>query len=133
MAGAEALVQRCLDLALPMALATSSSREAVLLKAQPHPWLEAIQKRVHGDDPELKRGKPHPDVFQLAAQRLGVNCADSWAFEDSPAGAEAAFAAGCRVFVVPAPGADRKLYLGEGTEMLTSLVDVLPLLEGTPQ
>ena len=34
MAGAEALVQRCLDLALPMALATSSSREAVLLKAR---------------------------------------------------------------------------------------------------
>ncbi|QNG30103.1 HAD family phosphatase [Synechococcus sp. LTW-R] len=133
MAGAQALVQRCLDLALPMALATSSSREAVLLKAQPHPWLEAIQERVHGDDPELKRGKPHPDVFQLAAQRLGVNCADSWAFEDSPAGAEAALAAGCRVFVVPAPGADRKLYPGKGTEMLTSLVDVLPLLEGTPQ
>jgi len=34
---------------------------------------------------------------------------------------------------VPAPGADRKLYPGKGTEMLTSLVDVLPLLEGTPQ
>ena len=97
------------------------------------PWLEAIQERVHGDDPELKRGKPHPDVFQLAAQRLGVNCADSWAFEDSPAGAEAALAAGCRVLVVPAPGADRQRYPREGLQMLTSLVDVLPLLNGTPQ
>ncbi|UPM50405.1 HAD family phosphatase [Synechococcus sp. A10-1-5-1] len=132
MAGAQALVQRCLDLGLPMALATSSSGDAVKLKAKPHPWLEAIQERVHGDDPELKRGKPHPDVFQLAAQRLGVSCEESWAFEDSPAGAQAALAAGCRVFVVPAPGADRNLYPNKVTDFLDSLQDVLALLnEGT--
>lgn len=128
MAGAQAMIRRCIDLGLPMALATSSSKEAVNLKAKPHPWLAAIEERVHGDDPELRRGKPHPDVFQLAAQRLGVNCKDSWAFEDSPAGARAALAAGCRVFVVPAADADPALYPDEITDRISSLNEVLTLL-----
>lgn len=98
--GAPALVKRCVELAIPMALATSSSRAAVALKTAPHAWLGAIKTRVHGDDPELMAGKPAPDVFLLAAQRLGVDPKQSWAFEDSPAGAQAARAAGCQVFVV---------------------------------
>ena len=101
--GAVELVQRCQALAIPMALATSSSRAAVELKTRPHPWLAAITTRVHGDDPELRAGKPAPDVFLLAASRLGVEPAACWAFEDSPAGAQSALAAGCRVHVVPAP------------------------------
>jgi HAD superfamily hydrolase (TIGR01509 family) len=84
-----------------MALATSSSKEAVALKAAPHPWLQSISTRVHGDDPELGAGKPDPDVFLLAAARLAVDPQDCWAFEDSPAGAQAALAAGCQVYVVP--------------------------------
>ena len=101
MPGAPELVQRCLDLAVPMALATSSSRDAVALKAAAHAWLKPIAVRVHGDDPELAAGKPAPDVFLLAAARLGVAAQDCWAFEDSPAGARSALAAGCRVHVLP--------------------------------
>ena len=99
--GAIALIARCEALGIPMALATSSSKDAVALKAAPHPWLESISTRVHGDDPELAFGKPEPDVFLLAAARLAVDPKDCWAFEDSPAGAQAALAAGCKVFVVP--------------------------------
>jgi pseudouridine 5'-phosphatase len=96
-------VRRCREQAIPMAIATSSSREAVERKTRPHPWLAQISERVHGDDPELQEGKPAPDVFLLAARRLGVDSRDCWAFEDSPAGARAALAAGCRVHVlVPA-------------------------------
>lgn len=102
--GAEALVRRCHALGVPMALATSSSREAVALKAAPHPWLGLIGTSVHGDDPELAAGKPAPDVYLLAADRLGVRPTDCWAFEDSPAGARSAAAAGCRVHVLLPPG-----------------------------
>jgi pseudouridine 5'-phosphatase len=101
MPGAPELLAWCERLGLPMALATSSSRSAVALKSAPHAWLQRIRVRVHGDDPELRRGKPAPDVFLLAAQRLGVKAADCWAFEDSPAGAQAALAARCRVHVLP--------------------------------
>ncbi|MFM8936232.1 MAG: HAD family hydrolase [Vulcanococcus sp.] len=99
--GAPELLGWCERQGLPMALATSSSRSAVALKTAPHPWLQRIAVRVHGDDPDLRRGKPAPDVFLLAAQRLGVDATACWAFEDSPAGAQAALAAGCRVHVLP--------------------------------
>ena len=123
MAGAEALVKRCLKLEIPMALATSSSQEAVLLKAAPHPWLSAIAVRVHGDDPELLHGKPAPDVFLLAAERLGVDPGSSWALEDSPAGAEAALAAGCQVYVLRPEGIAASEY-PPGVGWLTSLADL---------
>lgn len=100
MPGAPELVARCAELAIPMAMATSSARQAVALKAAAHPWLEPIRTRVHGDDPDLKAGKPAPDVFLLAAERLGVQPSHCWAFEDSLAGARSAVAAGCQVMVV---------------------------------
>jgi HAD superfamily hydrolase (TIGR01509 family) len=131
MPGAPELVQRCAALELPMALATSSSRSAVALKASPHPWLELIHTRVHGDDPELQRGKPAPDVFLLAAKRLGVNAQACWAFEDSPAGVQAARSAGCVVHVLPPEhlSGEEKAHLYPGVEsFLKSLHEVLDQL-----
>ena len=132
MPGAPELVAHCQAVGLPMALATSSSREAVALKAAPHPWLQGIGVRVHGDDPELGRGKPAPDVFLLAARRLGVAASACWAFEDSPAGAAAATAAGCRVHVLPPPHLDgealARSYPGEHT-LLRDLHQVIRALE----
>ena len=126
-AGAIGLVQRCRQLAIPMALATSSSKQAVALKSGPHPWLAAITTRVHGDDPELKAGKPAPDVFLLAAQRLGVDPQRCWAFEDSPAGAQSALGAGCEVWVVPpddlSPTERQRVYPGV-RRFLSSLDEV---------
>ncbi len=104
--GAPELLQRCRDLAIPMALVTSSARPSVALKSAPHPWLEAIAVRVHGDEPELLAGKPAPDPFLLAAERLGVPATQCWAFEDSQAGARAAASAGCRVVVLLSEGED---------------------------
>jgi pseudouridine 5'-phosphatase len=100
MPGAPSLVTRCRHLGIAAALVTSSSREAVALKARPHPWLAGIVERVYGDDPDLGAGKPAPDPFRLAALRLGVAAEQCWAFEDSPAGAHSAAAAGCRVYVL---------------------------------
>jgi HAD superfamily hydrolase (TIGR01509 family) len=47
------------------------------------------------------RGKPAPDMFLLAAERLGVPPAECLVFEDAAPGVEAARAAGMRVVVVP--------------------------------
>lgn len=110
MDGARSLLERCAALRIPMALATSSSSAAVAHKSTPHPWLELITVRVHGDDPALRAGKPEPDVFLLAAERLGVAPECCWAFEDSPAGATAAARAGCRVHVVAPEGLPRQAY-----------------------
>jgi pseudouridine-5'-monophosphatase len=123
MPGAIQLIERCHAEGIPMALATSSSRSAVALKARPHPWIGLIETRVHGDDPELGAGKPAPDVFLLAASRLGVAANRCWAFEDSPAGARSAAAAGCRVHVLLPPGLGAGDY-PEGVELLESLEQV---------
>jgi sugar-phosphatase len=55
---------------------------------------------VTADD--VTRGKPAPDCFLLAAERLGVQAKDCLVFEDAPAGIEAAEAAGAGVVVVTA-------------------------------
>jgi HAD superfamily hydrolase (TIGR01509 family) len=121
--GAPELLQRCRDLAIPMALVTSSARASVALKSAPHPWLEAIAVRIHGDEPELRAGKPAPDPFLLAAQRLGATPEHCWAFEDSQAGATAAAAAGCQVMVLLAEGNDGQGF-PTGSRRLRSLRDV---------
>jgi HAD superfamily hydrolase (TIGR01509 family) len=50
---------------------------------------------------EVANGKPSPDIYLLAMQRLGVAIDECVAFEDSEPGARAAIAAGLKVVVVP--------------------------------
>ena len=49
---------------------------------------------------DVARGKPAPDCFLLAAERLGQRIEDCLVFEDAPAGIQAAEAAGAVVAVV---------------------------------
>lgn len=81
---------------------------------------------------QVSRGKPHPDPYLLAAQRLGVDAGGCVAIEDSMTGATSARAAGCAVLVVPAavpvnplPGVTFRRSLAGMT--LTGLSEVLSL------
>jgi beta-phosphoglucomutase family hydrolase len=49
---------------------------------------------------DVKHGKPHPDVFLEAAERLGVLPEHCIVFEDAPLGVEAARRAGMRAVVL---------------------------------
>ncbi len=49
---------------------------------------------------DVLRGKPHPDLFLLAAQRMGVDPAQCLVFEDAPHGIEAARRAGMRAVAI---------------------------------
>jgi mannitol-1-/sugar-/sorbitol-6-phosphatase len=51
---------------------------------------------------DVARGKPAPDCFLLAAERLGVAAEDCLVFEDAAAGIAAAEAAGAAVMVITA-------------------------------
>jgi sugar-phosphatase len=53
---------------------------------------------VTADD--VRRGKPEPEAYLLAAQRLGVPPEQCMVIEDAPAGIEAAHAAGMRAIAV---------------------------------
>ncbi|MBL0372349.1 HAD family hydrolase [Rhizobium sp. KVB221] len=51
---------------------------------------------------DVTKGKPHPDPFLAAADRLGVSASECLVFEDAPAGIQAAEAAGADVMVIKA-------------------------------
>jgi HAD superfamily hydrolase (TIGR01509 family) len=94
---------------LPKAVATSTERAiAVPLLARMGP-LDRFAAVATGD--EVARGKPHPDLFLLAAQRLETSPSLCLVLEDSEAGATAAVSAGMRMYLVPdlvEPSADVK-------------------------
>ncbi len=106
MPGAEELVRWCHQQSLSMALVTSSSSASLAFKSAPHPWLDLIQTRVLGDDEALANGKPAPDPYLLAAERLGVDPASCWALEDSLSGTQSALRAGCQVWVLDGSSAN---------------------------
>jgi beta-phosphoglucomutase-like phosphatase (HAD superfamily) len=83
---------------VPMAIASSGSRagiEIVLDRLAWRPYLAAI---VTGED--APRGKPAPDLFTIAAERLGASPGDCLVFEDTDDGIAAAKAAGMRAIDV---------------------------------
>lgn len=71
-------------LGVPLGVATSSKRETALWKLRHGGILERFPVLACGD--EVRRGKPAPDIFLLAAERLGKRPAECVGFEDSPAG-----------------------------------------------
>ncbi|MEJ5945874.1 HAD-IA family hydrolase [Pseudokineococcus basanitobsidens] len=74
------------------AIATSCTRPLALARLGAA-GVEAPAVLVTADD--VVRGKPDPEPFLLAAQRLGVDPARCLVVEDAPAGVAAARAAGC--------------------------------------
>lgn len=49
----------------------------------------------------VKQGKPAPDCYLMACERLGLDPAETFAVEDSPNGVEAAWRAGCKTVMIP--------------------------------
>lgn len=82
---------------LPRGIATSSSRPDALLCLGP--LAARFDAIVTGD--EVEHGKPAPDIFLLAAERLNLSPAHCLVLEDSQPGTQAALAAGMSVIVVP--------------------------------
>jgi sugar-phosphatase len=85
-------------LALPV-VAIATSCVAPLARARiAAAGLRAPEVLVTAD--QVSRGKPAPDPYLLAAERLGVDPADCVVLEDAPAGVAAGKAAGMAVWAV---------------------------------
>ncbi len=107
MPGVERWIELLQSRGLRVAVGTSSIRPLCEIKWATHPWLRQLDPKVCGDDPEVKRRKPAPDIFLIAASRLGVAPTECVVFEDSPAGVSAARAAGMQVIAIKAEELDR--------------------------
>ncbi len=100
--GAAELIAFARAAGLRVALATSSRRRHVDLSLAETGLSGRFDAEATGD--EVALGKPAPDLFLLAAGRLGVAAADCVVLEDAPTGVAAAAAAGMRCLLVRRPG-----------------------------
>ena len=78
---------------LPRAIASSSSADRLAICLEVLGLAPDFGPHVYSAD-LVTRGKPHPDIFLLAAERLSAHPAACIVIEDSPGGIRAARAAG---------------------------------------
>jgi HAD superfamily hydrolase (TIGR01509 family) len=119
-AGARELLQDLFDLGVPLTVATSTRGERARIKLARSGIDGYFNHVVTSSD--VARPKPAPDLYLLAAERLGVPPRECVALEDSEYGVRAASAAGLRVIQVPdlVPATDL-------TRSLATVVKSLPL------
>jgi beta-phosphoglucomutase len=83
---------------IPLAIGTAAPPENVdfvLDRLQLRDYFKGV---VHAG--QVKKGKPDPEVFELAAGHLGLPVNACVVFEDSPTGVQTALNAGCKAVVI---------------------------------
>lgn len=116
---------------IPTAVATSTQKDVAEIKLQ----LAGIDQYFDSLSTgcEVTHGKPHPEIYLLAAQRLGIEPNQCVAFEDSNNGTRAAVAANMITFQIPdlVEPCDEVKALGHF--IYPSLTDLLPELKSRYQ
>jgi HAD superfamily hydrolase (TIGR01509 family) len=97
--GADEVIHMLVKRETPVALATSTSRDLATDRLRSAGLLEHFEVIVTGD--EVANGKPAPDIFLLAAERLDIEPTACIVLEDSEPGVRAGDRAGMRVLMVP--------------------------------
>lgn len=96
--GAAELVRQLQEAGVRLALGSSGPLRNIRIMLQGMGVLELFSQIVSAED--VTRGKPDPQVFTLACERLELYPARCVVIEDAPAGVEAARAAGTRAVAV---------------------------------
>ncbi|MGB4811166.1 MAG: HAD family phosphatase [Methylophilaceae bacterium] len=97
--GAHALLQHYQANGVICSVASSSPMQHITHRLSNTGVLDYFSHLTSGQ--EVTRGKPNPDIYLRAVEKLGLNVSDCIAFEDSEQGAQSAIAAGLKVVVVP--------------------------------
>jgi HAD superfamily hydrolase (TIGR01509 family) len=84
---------------LRLALATSGHRRYINAALGVADFEDAFEIIVTGDD--VQNGKPHPEIYQTAAGKLGIEASRCIALEDAPHGVRSAKAAGMACLAIP--------------------------------
>lgn len=97
--GLHEMLSFCRANGIKTAVASSSTLKVVRHNLESAGVLEFFDAITTGDD--VVRHKPAPDIFLLAAERLGLDPRACCVFEDAYSGIEGAVAAGCRAVFIP--------------------------------
>lgn len=139
--GVMRLVKHLKKHGIPIAVATSSHRVNFEIKSRNNQDLFTLfDVIVCGDDPAIKQGKPNPDIFYVAKDRLekhwgkqDVQDENCLVFEDSPIGVQAGVNASMKVLWVPDENIGRLYPTLEGPVLrLESLEQFDPVYFGLP-
>ena len=84
---------------LPFGLATSSQRKFVDVILPTFDWSDQLAFVLTGND--VVNGKPHPEMYLSAAEKMQIPASDMLVLEDSGNGCAAALAAGAQTVAVP--------------------------------
>jgi beta-phosphoglucomutase len=96
--GAVAAMREARGMGLKLAICTAAPDKNIAVAFQRFGLGDLVETTV---SPEQGfRGKPHPDLFEEAARRLGVPASACLVFEDAPLGVEAARRAGMPAFAL---------------------------------
>jgi len=76
----------------------------------------------------VRRPKPAPDIYLLAAEKLGAKPGNCVVIEDSPAGAAAALGAGMRV-IGYAPGSTFDAMRASGARVIRTMDDLISAID----
>lgn len=99
MPGAEEVVKFLKFKGVKLAIASGTARDIINHHLDAVDGTDYFDVAVGGSD--VKNGKPAPDIFLLAAQKLGVDPSECYVLEDSANGIKAAFAAGMMPIGIP--------------------------------
>lgn len=107
---------------IPLDRAAAEEGLTTLLPAPGATLLDIFDANVCGR--ELPRGKPHPAIFLLAAEELGLEPVVCFVIEDAPAGIQAAKAGGMQALGVARLGDEALLEAAGADLVVTSLEQV---------
>jgi HAD superfamily hydrolase (TIGR01509 family) len=127
MPGALEIVERARLAGLAIALATSGMRIHVDISLGETGLAGQFDSETTGD--EVNRGKPAPDLFLMAAERIGMASDEVIVLEDSPLGVEAATNAGMRVIAVLGHSEREPTFLVEPTVLVRNLFEAADWLD----
>ena len=132
MPGLWQLLARLEAAGLPKAIATSSDRQFVDNVLGRFDLAPRFQFILTAED--VRQGKPHPEIYQLAAKRFTIEPAELLVLEDSQNGCRSAVAAGALAVAVPAGHSRRHDFTG-AVLVAESLADprLLELLRIEPE
>jgi HAD superfamily hydrolase (TIGR01509 family) len=111
---------------IPCAITSSSSIPLIRRHLGDLGLLDGFTALCSGKD--VPQGKPAPDIYLHGAATLGIAPEHCLAIEDSPAGIEAAWRAGCMAVIVPDQDQPDGEVLSRSFAKADSLLDVMELL-----
>ena len=124
--GAKELLIHLKNNKIKTAIASSSTKERALKILKELNIFDYFDEFVFAN--EVKNGKPNPDIFLMACDKLFEKPEDCLVLEDSEAGIQAAHSAGIEVICIPDMKMPNKTYKDMTKAVLNSLKEVIQVV-----